>query len=177
MMQIEKKVGEAYPELDSVVKFFQRVPGSAFEQIYEDGLKIIAAEPNKLTWQFNVEDKHTNRLKKKKTCLRSSQLLLKFVLFFRYGNLHGGLVATLIDMCSSFALKLSTGTRWELIGVSTNMSIAYMKGVAPGNKIKLVSEVEHVGRTLANIYTKIYNEQGQLCYSGSHSKFNNAAKL
>ncbi|KAG1136909.1 hypothetical protein G6F38_011704 [Rhizopus arrhizus] len=155
MMQIEKKVGEDYPELDSVINFFQRTPGSAFEQIYEDGLKIIAAEPNKLTWQFIVEDKHTNR----------------------YGNLHGGLVATLIDMCSSFALKLSTGTQWELIGVSTNMSIAYMKGVAPGNKIKLVSEVERVGRTLANIYTRIYNEQGQLCYSGSHSKFNNSAKL
>jgi hypothetical protein len=61
MMQIEKKVGEAYPELDSVINFFQRTSASAFEQIYEDGLKIIAAEPNKLTWQFIVEDKHTNR--------------------------------------------------------------------------------------------------------------------
>lgn len=173
MMQIEKKVGEAYPELDSMIKTFQRVPGSAFEQIYEDGLTVIAAEPNKLTWQFIVEDKHTNRFKKNLFEIESTPANF----FFRYGNLHGGLVATLIDMCSSFALKLSKGVQWELIGVSTNMSIAYMKGVAPGNKIKLVSEVEHVGRTLANIYTKIYNEQGQLCYSGSHSKFNNAAKL
>lgn len=61
MMQIEEKVGEAYPELNYMIKYSHQTPGSAFEQVYEDGLKIIAAEPNKLTWQFIVEENHTNR--------------------------------------------------------------------------------------------------------------------
>lgn len=59
-MQIEKKVAEEYPGLKGLVDYFSK-SGSEFEQIYEDCLKIVDAESDKVTWEFIIKDKHTNR--------------------------------------------------------------------------------------------------------------------
>jgi acyl-coenzyme A thioesterase 13 len=95
----------------------------------------------------------------------------------RLGNLHGGCVATLIDICSSFGILVTSGKPWSLIGISTDLSVAYLRGVAEGEKLRIVCEPQRVGKTLANIYTKIYDSQNRLCYSGAHTKFNIDARL
>ncbi|KAG1171520.1 hypothetical protein G6F70_002259 [Rhizopus microsporus] len=74
-MQIEPKVATAYPELAEAVELFEG-KGSQFENVFEDYLKIIDAEPDKITWEFCPNDKHVNR----------------------FGNLHGGLIAAVIDI-------------------------------------------------------------------------------
>lgn len=96
---------------------------------------------------------------------------------YRLGNLHGGCVATLIDICSSFAVLVGTGKQWSLIGVSTDLSVAYLSGVSEGDVIRLECEVQRVGKTLANIFTRVYDQNNRLCYSGSHTKYNIDARL
>lgn len=53
----------------------------------------------------------------------------------RLGNLHGGCVATLIDICSSFSIIVGSGKSWNLIGISTDLSVAYLRGIAEGETI------------------------------------------
>lgn len=97
--------------------------------------------------------------------------------FNRLGNLHGGCVATLIDICSSFAILVTTGKPWSLIGISTDLSVAYLRGVPAGEVIRIECDVQRVGKTLANIFTRVYDSENRLCYSGSHTKFNIDSRL
>lgn len=86
-------------------------------------------------------------------------------------------MATLIDICSSFAVCCSSGKQWNLIGISTDLSVSYLKGVSEGDTIRLECEIQRVGAKLANIFTRVYDQQNRLCYSGSHTKFNIDARL
>jgi acyl-coenzyme A thioesterase 13 len=103
--------------------------------------------------------------------------LLYFHFVLRLRNLHGGCVATLIDICSSFAILVSSGKPWYMVGVSTDLSVAYLRGVTAGETIRIECEVQRVGKTLANMFTRIYDSENRLCYSGSHTKFNIDSKL
>jgi uncharacterized protein (TIGR00369 family) len=98
--------------------------------------------------------------------------VLILIIVFRLGNLHGGCVATLIDICSSFAIFVAEGKTWNLAGVSTDLSVSYLRGVPEGETITLVCEVARVGKALANIHTKVYDNENRLCYAGTHTKFN-----
>lgn len=72
---------------------------------------------------------------------------------------------------------VGTGKQWQLIGISTDLSISYLRGIAQGETLRIVCEVHRVGKTLANIFTKIYDSQNRLCYTGSHTKFNIDSRL
>ncbi|KAI8977191.1 HotDog domain-containing protein [Mycotypha africana] len=158
-MKIEKAVAQRYPQILQLVEQFNMREGQGavfWEDNVIEELHIVGAEPDKLIWEFKVKEVHCNRL----------------------GNLHGGCAATLIDICSSFAVLTNSGkARWNLIGVSTDLSVSYLKGVPAETMIRLECEVQRVGKTLANIFTKVYNDQGQVCYTGSHTKFNIDPKL
>jgi uncharacterized protein (TIGR00369 family) len=97
---------------------------------------------------------------------------LILIIEFRLGNLHGGCVATLIDICSTFAIFVAEGKTWNLGGVSTDLSVSYLRGVPEGETITLVCDVARVGKALANIHTKVYDNENRLCYAGTHTKFN-----
>ncbi|KAI8143649.1 HotDog domain-containing protein [Fennellomyces sp. T-0311] len=151
-MKISSAVAEKYPALEDLVKMYS----SRSEQVvfWEDKvhaeLEIVDATANKLIWEFKVDEKHCNQL----------------------GNIHGGCVATIIDICSSFAILTYEGKGgWGLIGVSTDLAVSYMSGMSAGQTARLECEVQRVGKTLANIYTKVYDDNGKLCYSGSHTKY------
>ncbi|ORE11732.1 Thioesterase/thiol ester dehydrase-isomerase [Rhizopus microsporus var. microsporus] len=153
-MQIESKVATAYPELAEAVELFEG-KGSQFENVFEDYLKIVDAEPDRITWEFCPNDKHVNR----------------------FGNLHGGLIAAVIDVCSSFAIKLSSGIKWNLIGISVDLSVSYLRGVPPGSPIRLVCQLERIGNRLATIYTRVYDNDNNLCYTSTHTKYRTDPKL
>ena len=68
-------------------------------------------------------------------------------------------------------IQLIGKRKWKLIGVSTDLGVSYMRGIPAGRKARLECDVQRVGKTLANIYTKVYDEDGNLCYAGSHTKY------
>ncbi|KAI9244302.1 HotDog domain-containing protein [Phascolomyces articulosus] len=151
-MKITAEAAKKYPALEELVSLYSsRQQKSVFwEDKVHAELEIVDALPNKLIWEFKVEEKHCNQL----------------------GNIHGGCVATIIDICSSFAILTYEGKGgWSLIGVSTDLAVSYMSGIAAGQTCRLECDVQRVGKTLANIYTTVYNEDGKLCYSGSHTKY------
>ncbi|KAI8370320.1 HotDog domain-containing protein [Radiomyces spectabilis] len=151
-MQIASHVVHKYPALKEHCDIYsnRKAKHVFWEDQVAHSLSIVDAAPNKLIWEFTVEEIHCNQL----------------------GNLHGGCVATIIDICSSFAILVHEGkAKWSLIGVSTDLSVSYMRGVPEGVTIRLECEVQRVGKTLANIYTKVYDDHGNICYSGSHSKY------
>ncbi|KAI8100018.1 HotDog domain-containing protein [Halteromyces radiatus] len=151
-MKIDPSLVGKYPDLDDYVRLYARRQGNVefWEDYISPYLTIIFADKDKLIWEFDVHDNHCNQL----------------------GNLHGGCVATLIDVCSSFATLVHEGTnRWDMIGVSTDLGVSYMNGVSSGNRIRLECEVQKLGKTLGYIYTKVYDEDNRICYSGSHTKY------
>ncbi|KAI7892310.1 HotDog domain-containing protein [Mucor mucedo] len=157
-MKIAPHIAEKFPRLLEAVNFTvgSREGGSvSWENNVSESLSIVDAETDKLTWEFKIEHHHCNQL----------------------SNLHGGCVATLIDMCSSVALLVAGGKQWQIIGISTDLSISYLRGIAEGETIHIVCEVQRVGKTLASIYTKIYDGQNRLSYTGSHTKFNIDSRL
>lgn len=88
-MQITAEAAAKYPALKELVDIYShRQETTVFleDKIHKD-LTIVEARPNKLIWEFNVQEAHCNQL----------------------GNIHGGCVATIIDVCSSFALATWEG--------------------------------------------------------------------
>lgn len=73
--------------------------------------------------------------------------------------------------------KQKDKSQWGTIGVSTDLSISYMLAIPAGSKARLECDVQRVGKKLSYIYTKVFDESGRICYSGSHTKFNIDAKL
>lgn len=60
---------------------------------------------------------------------------------------------------------------------ATNLSVVYLCGVSEGEAIRLDCQVQRVGTSIANIFTRIYDKNGCLCYSGSHTKYNTDSRL
>ncbi|ORY99221.1 HotDog domain-containing protein [Syncephalastrum racemosum] len=157
-MKISSEAAERYPKLAELVALYSSRNEKAvfWEDKLHQSLSIVEASPNKLVWEFVVDEVHCNQL----------------------GNLHGGCVATAIDICSSFAIETYDGKNpWNLIGVSVDLAIQYMRGIPAGVTARLECEVQRVGKSLANIYTKVYDEAGNMCYSGTHTKFCIDARL
>ncbi|KAI9019184.1 HotDog domain-containing protein [Phycomyces nitens] len=151
-MYILPEIAEKYPTLAefaaAVVR--NRNEDHCWDNTINENLTAVKADTNKLTWEFKVQKSHCNML----------------------GSLHGGCVATLIDVCSTCTILTYEGkSKWKTVGVSTDLSISYIRGISPGSVARIECEVQRVGKTMANIYTTIYDERNNLCYTGSHTKF------
>ncbi|KAG2217926.1 hypothetical protein INT45_012589 [Circinella minor] len=142
------KVAQNYPALKKLVESYSsRKEKSVF---WED----------KVLGESNIIDALLNRL------------------IWELGNIHGGCVATLIDICSSLAILTYEGKGgWFFVGVSTDLTVSYMSGIAAGQTCRLECDVQRVGQSLANIYIKVYNKDGKFCYSRSHTKYCIDSKL
>ncbi|GAB5591159.1 hypothetical protein Unana1_06059 [Umbelopsis nana] len=150
-MKINPGVADNFPRLVEHVNFWNRAGNHTWDASINANLTIIEARPNFLVYEFIVGETHVNGL----------------------GNLHGGCVATLIDLCSSLAILVSGEKMvpWRSAGISTELAVSYIAGAPEGAKLRVENELLRSGKTLANLYTKIYNESGKLCYSGTHTKF------
>ncbi|CAO3630381.1 unnamed protein product [Cunninghamella blakesleeana] len=152
-MKIAKKVARDHPDLEDLANLYARRVGKVPE-FYEDFvspyLTMVYSENDLLVWEFEVKDIHCNRM----------------------GSLHGGCAATIIDICSSFAILVHEGKhRWDLIGISSVLQVSYVRGVASGEKIRLECEVQKMGKNLGNIHTKVYDSNDELLYFGPHTKY------
>ncbi|PSK56040.1 hypothetical protein B9Z65_4918 [Elsinoe australis] len=134
------------------LQFVQKVAGdfmatSGLEPRLLSGLKVTAAQPGRVSFELPIEKHHTNRL----------------------DILHGGAIASMVDLSGSLAVA-SRGL--FLTGVSTDLNVTYL---ASGGKIgdTITGEVtlDRFGKTLAYTQVQFYNAQKVLVARGSHTKF------
>ncbi|KAI9480915.1 MAG: esterase [Benjaminiella poitrasii] len=109
------------------------------------GLKVLHSESGRVSAEFDVEKKHLNRL----------------------GSVHGGLLATVVDIGGSLAIA-SKGL--YATGVSTDINISYISGAKQGETITVDAHVDRLGKTLAFTSVKMYSK-GRLVALGRHNKF------
>ncbi|ORX56353.1 Thioesterase/thiol ester dehydrase-isomerase [Hesseltinella vesiculosa] len=157
-MKTTAAIAEKYPEFAEIIKGYTEkiIKAASWDAPVTRALLITDVKPGYLEFELEVQDVHCNML----------------------GNIHGGCVATIIDLCSSMAIYVYEGNnKWKMPGISTDLTVSYMTGVSAGQKIRIVSEVQRLGKNLGNMYTVIYNEQGKACYAGGHTKYCMDARL
>ncbi|OJD18114.1 hypothetical protein AJ78_01832 [Emergomyces pasteurianus Ep9510] len=119
----------------SVLKFVQSVwqsfrTTSGLEPRLLDNLRVTAARPGVVNFELDIQKEHTNRL----------------------GILHGGTIASMVDLGGSLAVA-SRGL--FSTGVSTDLNVTYLNsGGKVGDKILAFT-----------------NTQNELLARGSHTKF------
>ncbi|KAK9909006.1 hypothetical protein WJX75_005981 [Coccomyxa subellipsoidea] len=86
----------------------------------------------------------------------------------RYGTLHGGCIATLVDVVGSAALV----TQSEKSGVSLNMNIDYLRPGIAGEEVLVDAKVVKIGGLIATINVDLTSmKTGALVAQGKHIKF------
>ncbi|POY73568.1 hypothetical protein BMF94_3506 [Rhodotorula taiwanensis] len=89
------------------------------------------------------------------------------------GNAHGGMLAWLVDQCSSLSLLALSGPgeRWISSGVSTNLNVNYISAAPVGTKLAITTSVLQQGRVTGLLETRIVNEEtGKLVCFATHVK-------
>ncbi|XP_021933030.1 acyl-coenzyme A thioesterase 13-like isoform X2 [Zootermopsis nevadensis] len=87
----------------------------------------------------------------------------------KFGTLHGGLTATLVDSLSTAAL---ISHKVGVPGVTVDLHIMYLKAAAIGETVVIDCNTLKAGRTLAFLTVDITKkETGELVARGSHTKF------
>uniref|UniRef100_UPI00398ED2D5 acyl-coenzyme A thioesterase 13 isoform X2 n=1 Tax=Pristiophorus japonicus TaxID=55135 RepID=UPI00398ED2D5 len=119
--------------------------GAGFDRVLSK-MTVVSASPGKIVCEMQVEEEHVNR-----------------------GNtLHGGLIATLIDVVSTTALL---NTERALPGVSVDMNVTYMNAAKLGEDIIITAQVLKEGKSLAFTTVDLTNKvTGKLLAQGRHTK-------
>ncbi|GAA5817451.1 hypothetical protein MFLAVUS_010998 [Mucor flavus] len=132
------------PELvQKVLKSFLSAGG--YDSLVLPGLKVVNSKSGQVSAEFEVEKHHLNRLE----------------------SVHGGLLATVVDIGGSLAIA-SKGL--FATGVSTDINISYISGVKQGEMIQVEARVDKLGKTLAFTTVDLFSN-GRLVASGRHNKF------
>ncbi|KAF2106475.1 HotDog domain-containing protein [Lophiotrema nucula] len=87
------------------------------------------------------------------------------------GNLHGGAVALIFDICTSTAISAcSSDGFWDTGHVSRTLNCTYLRPAMEGQKVFVESEVVHLGRRMGQVVGRIVDEKGKVCYTCEHGK-------
>ncbi|KAF2704059.1 Thioesterase/thiol ester dehydrase-isomerase [Pleomassaria siparia CBS 279.74] len=87
------------------------------------------------------------------------------------GNLHGGAVALIFDICTSTAISAcSKEGFWDTGHVSRTLNCTYLRPAPQGAKVTVESQVVHLGRRLGMTTGVIKTEDGKVCYTCEHGK-------
>jgi len=86
----------------------------------------------------------------------------------RYGTMHGGCMATVVDTVGTAALCTVSAKA----GVSLSISIDYFSPQPGMEEVSISAQVVKVGKTIATIAVELHNKKtGRLVASGRHMKF------
>lgn len=120
---------------------------SGVEQTLFKNLKVVSAEKDECVLRLPIEFMHTNR----------------------FQSVHGGILATLVDLGGSLAIS-TTGLFQT--GVSVEISTSYMNpGGKVGENLEIRGKLQKIGKTMAFTYVEIWNvERDHLVARGSHTK-------
>lgn len=82
-----------------------------------------------------------------------------------FGTMHGGCIASVIDLLSSFLLSLFSpgeqGTSWFSTGVSQSLTVHYLAPNIVGTWIEVESRMLSLSRNLALVQTDVYQLDGR----------------
>lgn len=110
-------------------------------------LALRDAAYGRVTCELEIEKMHTNR----------------------FGTLHGGTIATLVDLVGSLAIA-SRG--YFSTGVSTDLNCTYVRsGGVVGQRIHVEAICDNAGRSLAYTDVTFRDDTRRLFARGSHTKF------
>ena len=93
----------------------------------------------------------------------------------RYRTLHGGCIATLIDLCTSIGASVVTKT-FATMDVSIDLQVSYLSAAAPGDVLRIVTSCDKVSKSLIFNSAQVWNGD-KLVAKGCHTKFIMKAKL
>ncbi len=119
--------------------------------LFRTHLKLISAtsSPGTTTFSFTVGPEHCNRL----------------------GNLHGGCIATIFDICTTTSLApIAKPGFWAYAGVTRTLNVTYIRPVPEGMKVVVESEVVHAGKRLCMLKGVMRKETGEVLASCEHGK-------
>lgn len=86
----------------------------------------------------------------------------------RFGGLHGGCIATIVDTVGTAALLTSQ----ERSGVSTHIAVDYLAPAPVGTLVSIVAEVVKAGRSVSLVRVTLTNTStGKTVAVGTHQKF------
>jgi len=120
---------------------------SGLEPRLVDNLRVTAAHPGVVNFELEIRKEHTNRL----------------------GILHGGTVASMVDLGGSLAVA-SRGL--FVTGVSTDLNVTYLSsGGKVGDKVFAEVTCDKFGKTLAYTSIKFTNNKNEVIARGSHTKY------
>lgn len=145
-------------------------------------LRITHALPGTVKFELDIQKQHTVCCQNDRTSqsiqLTNSQNRLNII--------HGGTIASLVDLGGSLAVAsmgcYNTGVTTDLNGECTRLCrietslaerslVSYLRsGGKAGEKIVGVAECEKFGQTLAFTHISFFNEKGELAARGSHTK-------
>uniref|UniRef100_A0A8D8PQV7 Acyl-coenzyme A thioesterase 13 n=1 Tax=Cacopsylla melanoneura TaxID=428564 RepID=A0A8D8PQV7_9HEMI len=86
-----------------------------------------------------------------------------------FNTLHGGYIATLVDIITSLAILAHPRVGK---GVSVNLNVSYLKPAKLGDELVIEGTTSKAGRTLAYLDCKIYiKSTKEIVATASHCKF------
>ncbi|KAI8898450.1 HotDog domain-containing protein [Globomyces pollinis-pini] len=85
-----------------------------------------------------------------------------------YKTLHGGVIATLIDVCAFFANSVKA--QYLEPAMSTDLTVSYLSTARLGDVVRVVTKCNKIGKTMSFNTSEIF-ANGKLIATGSHSKF------
>ncbi|EER28367.1 thioesterase family protein [Coccidioides posadasii C735 delta SOWgp] len=110
-------------------------------------LRVTAARPGVVNFELDIKKEHTNRL----------------------NILHGGTIASMVDLGGSLAVA-SRGL--FATGVSTDLNVTYLSsGGKVGDKILAEVTCDKFGNNLAYTSIKFMNAKNEVVARGSHTKY------
>ncbi|KAF2872136.1 acyl-coenzyme A thioesteras-like protein 13 [Massariosphaeria phaeospora] len=120
---------------------------SGLEPRLLDGLRVTHASPGRVRFELELQKEHTNRL----------------------SILHGGTIASMVDLGGSLAVA-SRGL--FATGVSTDLNVTYLSsGGKIGDLVKAEVTCDKFGKTLAFTSIQFKNNQDEVFARGSHTKY------
>ncbi|URE46595.1 Thioesterase superfamily [Musa troglodytarum] len=123
------------------------LPARFFDVLVLNGIRLDLFEPGRILCSYVVPPR-----------LSSS------------GNvLHGGVVATLVDVVGSAAI-ISSGL--PTTGVSLDINVSYLDPAFTGEEIEMESKLLHAGKAVAVASVEFRNKRtGKLLAQGRHAKY------
>jgi acyl-coenzyme A thioesterase 13 len=76
-----------------------------------------------------------------------------------YGNIHGGMMATIMDEAIGWAI-LSADLELQYTSVSLNVDFLY--AAAQGERVLATASITRAGKKIVNVAVEVHNEKGDL---------------
>lgn len=86
------------------------------------------------------------------------------------GNLHGGAVALVFDICTSMTIAPAVREGfWDTGHVSRTLNCTYLRPAPEGSVVEVESEIVHLGRRMG-LTKGVMKVDGKVCYTCEHGK-------